>query len=191
MVSFLSASTSIVPLSRAVIMSLMAQSPSTSRAKHAQACVHMHTIIVSSICWDSRTLPPPPLPPPSSLSTGLDSYSSSLLFPLLPFVSSSFCSRPLFDVEATLMNVSPLLHPTFPKPHGRNDVIDQQMLRKLLKEGERCKKCQCWYGCFIFNVPFMWLLAVFTGACRELKMDYFNQSACDTVLIYQGNKVRL
>ena len=175
MVSSLSASTSIVPLSRAVIMSLMAQSPSTSRAKHAQACVHTHTIIVSSICCDSRVMAPHAssflLPPPASLSTGLDSYSPYLPLPLFPFFSSSFCSRPVFDVEATLMNVSPLLHPTFPKPHGRNDVIDQQMLRKLPKEGECCKKCQRWYGCFIFNIPSMWLLAVFTDMRRELEMD--------------------
>lgn len=101
MVLSMFASTPIVPLSRTVIMPLMAQSPSTSRAKHAQACVqthtHPHTVAFLSTCHMIPTFPPPS----SYLSTGLDSFSSSLLLPLF-FFPSIFSSTPFFLCQGHL-----------------------------------------------------------------------------------------
>lgn len=68
------ASASVVPLSRTVIMPLMAKSPSTSWAKHAQACPEAHNYCLLHMSW----LPLPPFPPPLSWPW----FSSSLLLPL-------------------------------------------------------------------------------------------------------------
>lgn len=93
MVLSLFTSASIVPLRRRVIMPLMAQSPSTSQAKHAQACVQWHTITFFFLSHDSHN---------ALLSAGLNFfYATPSVFLLL----SSFCSTP-FYVNATLLNVS-------------------------------------------------------------------------------------